>query len=125
MEELTHFLEQYENATNSHDFTAVTPLLTNDAVYWFSDGSFEGIDAIQAAFEKTWATIQNEVYHITQVRWVAVSDTAATCIYEFTWQGDIDGVHKFGRGRGTNAITKTADGWKMVHEHLSRYPSTI
>jgi ketosteroid isomerase-like protein len=123
MEELTHFLTQYEIATNSHDFDVVAPLLADTVVYWFSDGSFEGSDAIRTAFEKTWATIQNEVYAITDVRWVAISDTAATCIYEFKWQGDIDGVHKSGYGRGTNAMIKTADGWKMAHEHLSRYPA--
>jgi len=123
MEELEAFLKQYEIATNSHKFDNVQPLLATDAVYWFSDGSFEGHAAIREAFEKTWAIVKHEVYKIVNVRWIAESNTEAVCIYEFQWKGEIDGIKKSGIGRGTNVMSKISDDWQMVHEHLSRYPS--
>lgn len=122
MNELDQFVKQYEAATNSHNFDTVEPLIAKDAVYWFSDGSFEGHQAIRKAFESAWDTVKNEVYTITNVRWLAVSDTVAVCVYDFTWKGEIDGAQKSGGGRGTNALTKTATGWQIVHEHLSKYP---
>jgi ketosteroid isomerase-like protein len=124
MKELQKFLKDYEEATNSHDFDNVAPFLSSDAVYWFSDGSFEGTEAIRGAFDKAWGTIQNEVYGITNVRWIATSPDAAVCIYDFTWQGVIDGADRSGGGRGTNAFARTEDGWKMTHEHLSNYPAS-
>lgn len=123
MKELEDFLKQYEVATNSHKFDNVQSLVAVDAVYWFSDGSFEGHATIREAFEKTWATVKNEVYKIVNVRWVAESDSVAVCIYEFQWRGEIDGIEQSGVGRGTNAMSKIGGAWQMVHEHLSKYPS--
>jgi ketosteroid isomerase-like protein len=120
MDDLKTFLKKYEDATNSHDFDQVAPLLAVDAVYWFSDGSFEGREAIRAAFIKTWDTVKQEIYRIEDVRWLAVSATAAVCVYSFSWQGIINGVQRSGVGRGTNAMVKAKGNWLMVHEHLSK-----
>ena len=114
------FLKAYERATNSHDFSKVAPLIDDDAIYWFSDGSFEGIDAIKEAFENTWGKVKDEVYEIKSVRWLAKSDTIAICVYEFFWQGYVDGVKKSGNGRGTNVLVNTNGSWQITHEHLSK-----
>ncbi len=47
------FLRDYEQRTNTHRFAEVAPLIADNAVYWFNDGSFQGKDAIKQAFEKT------------------------------------------------------------------------
>jgi len=117
--DLDDFLKCYEQATNSHDFDRVAPLIADDAVYWFSDGAHEGITAIRAAFEAAWATIVDEDYRISDVRWVAVDDTVATCIYAFRWSGVVDGQPRSGIGRGTNVLARRDGRWVMVHEHLS------
>jgi len=62
-------LSSYEKAANSGDFDQVEPLIANDALYWFMDGSFDGIDEIRGAFEATWATINDETYEIEDIRW--------------------------------------------------------
>lgn len=121
-EELTEFIKHYEQATNGHDFDSVAPLISKDAVYWFSDGSYEGLASIREAFEAAWNTVKDEVYTISNVRWLAVSETVVVCVYDFSWKGLIDGEPKSGGGRGTNALSKTESGWQIVHEHSSNNP---
>jgi len=52
-EEVEAFLKCYEDAMNSHDFSRVRELLSEDAVYWFSEGSFSSLDEIKGAFVST------------------------------------------------------------------------
>lgn len=117
--ELNLFLKRYEDATNTHDFEQVAELIAEDAVYWFTDSSCEGIAAIRAYFDKGFATVKEEVYSIRGVRWIAQSDTVSTCTYEFHWQGYIDGELREGGGRGTNVLVKRDGRWQIIHEHLS------
>jgi uncharacterized protein (TIGR02246 family) len=118
--ELTSFVRQYEQATNGHDFDQLVPLIASDATYWFTDGSYQGIDAIRAAVERTFATIVDEAYTIGDLEWVAISDDLAVCRYRFSWTGVVDGKQSSGQGRGTNVVTKRDGAWAMLHEHLSR-----
>lgn len=115
-------LKLYETRINLHQFDQIAPLLSNDAVFWFSDGSHTGIDKIKGAFERTWQEIQNEVYWLEELNWIAAGDNAASCIYRFHWKGIIDGQLQEGYGRGTTVMRKVAGQWKIVHEHLSSLP---
>lgn len=124
MKELNEFLKQYEAATNSHDFEKVKPLISEEAVYWFSEGNFIGIESIQNAFEKTWNNIRDEVYMITGLQWLMVTETAAVCIYSFYWKGVVEGLPKEGKGRGTNVLVKNNNHWQIIHEHLSSSKSS-
>jgi hypothetical protein len=58
-------LRRYEQATNEHTFTRLAPLIANDAVYWFIDGSHRARAEIEAAISHTFATIRDEVYETT------------------------------------------------------------
>jgi ketosteroid isomerase-like protein len=115
-------LALFEEAANSADFDRVAPLIADDAVYWFTDGSFEGLDDVRQAFEQTWATIREETYRIGDARWIAVSDTVAVCVYRFTSSGMVDGHPFAASGRGTSVLVRGTGGWKIVHEHLSKDP---
>ncbi|MDA8206391.1 MAG: nuclear transport factor 2 family protein [Thermaerobacter sp.] len=97
-------LRQYEQAANSRDFDHVAPMVADHAVYWFSDGEFEGLDAIRGAFEMTWNTIEQERYAIEDVQWVVVGDQAAVCIYQFRSEGVVRGRPFLAVGRGTNVF---------------------
>lgn len=108
------FLNEYIRRTNLHQFDAVAPLIDDDAVYWFSSGSYRGLNAIQTAFERTWATIQNEQYAIEDLEWLMVDDLIATCIYTYRWKGSIDGVAREGTGRGTNVLRKDNEQWRIL-----------
>lgn len=116
-------LKQYESLINLHRFDAVAPLIAEGAVFWFNDGSFAGLEAIRSAFERTWAGLPDETYWLTDLRWIASGDTAASCIYQFNWKAKVDGLDAAGIGRGTTVLHKGINGWRIVHEHLSGMPN--
>ncbi len=120
LQELENFMKDYEQANNSHIFTNVAPFIAPNGNYWFTDGSYAGIDEIRDAIQATFDKIQDELYQISNVNWPVISDTAAACTYRFSWEGTVDGVHASGSGRGTNVLEKRDGSWKIVHEHLSR-----
>lgn len=115
-------LKQYEARINLHRFEDLAPLISDDAVFWFSEGSFTGPEAIRGAFERTWL-IRDETYWLDDLRWVAVGDTAAACTYRFNWTGIVEGQARAGSGRGTTVVRSEAGVWKIVHEHLSGLPA--
>ena len=118
--ELDTFLEAYETAANSRDFSKVAPFIADDAIFWFTNGIFNGKPAIQEAFEDTWHNIQDEAYTITNVKWVATSYWVATCTYEFKSDGVVNGKRQVYEGHGTNVVKRIAGRWRIVHEHLSK-----
>jgi len=119
-DELTAFMYQYEQATNRHNFDDLAPLIADDATYWFTEGSYHGIDAIKVAIERTFAAILDEVYQLEELEWITIADDQAVCRYHFRWTGIVDGKPTAGQGRGTNVVTKRNGVWTMLHEHLSR-----
>lgn len=118
-DELAAFLKAYERANNSHIWSNVEPFIARDATYWFTDGSYSGIDEIRQAIESTFAKIQNETYEIWDIHWPLVAENEAVSTYIFSWKGIVDGKPASGKGRGTNVFKKQEGSWKIVHEHLS------
>jgi 2,3-bisphosphoglycerate-dependent phosphoglycerate mutase len=117
------FIRKYEAATASHDLEATLELIADDAVYWFSDGgTYHGKDAIAAAIRSNFEAIKDEDYRISDVKWLAVSEDVAACVYSFSWSGMVGGTQTSGSGRGTTVIQKVDGEWRVVHEHLSRGP---
>ena len=116
------FLHEYERRTNPHRFEEVSPLIADDATYWFNDGSFQGKDAIRQAFEDTWELIKDEHYAIENVQWLVDEEHASVCIYLFRWQGNVEGQIRQGKGRGTSVLQKFGNSWQVIHEHLSSLP---
>lgn len=117
---VSEFLTDYERRTNSHDAAQLAPVIAEDATYWFSDGSHRGREAILAAIDDTWATIQDEAYAIRDVE--VVVESVATVVYRYTfhWSGVVDGEARSGAGRGTSIAVCREGRWVMLHEHLSR-----
>lgn len=112
-------LAAYEDRINRHDFDLLVPLIASDTTFWFSEGSYAGIDAIRGAFERTWASLNNDTYRLDGRDWIARGETVAACTYRFHWSTTVDGKPVSGEGRGTTVLRLGADGWRIVHEHLS------
>lgn len=118
-QELETFLKRYVDATNSHNFANVQPLLTPDAIYWFNKNESQGIPAIKANFEASWSYLPDEVYGIKDIRWLTIEKNSATCVYTYTYRGTHNAQPMQGSGRGTSILVKVAGSWRIAHEHLS------
>ncbi|HYB76128.1 MAG TPA: nuclear transport factor 2 family protein [Nitrososphaerales archaeon] len=118
------FIQVYEKKSASHRFDEVDPLIADDAVFWFNDGSFSGKDSIRKAFDRTSTfEIQDERYWLDNLRWLVKAEGFAVCIFSYHWTGVVEGVFKnLGDGRGTCVLRAFESGWKISHEHLSREP---
>lgn len=118
-DDLSAFVSDYERATNSHDAEATAQLIDVDATYWFTDGSYEGLDKIKVALKETFSRIQDETYRISDAECVFATPEYACFRYRFDWNGIVNGVPQHGHGRGTNVVRRSSGGWKVLHEHLS------
>ena len=118
------FLKLYEGATISRRFEDVAPLIADDAVFFFNDGSYVGKESIKGAFERTWAfDIQDEKYWLDNIQWLMKEDQVAVCTFAFHWTGVVKGKFKeLGSGRGTTVLGRSGSNWKVIHEHLSSEP---
>lgn len=118
--DLLAFLHEYERLANLCNFDAIASFIDEQAVYWFSNGSYQGIDEIRGAFEETWQHIKQEKYAISDVCWLFANGKEAVCIYRFHSDGIVDGRKQEYSGRGTNIFQKKNGVWKITHEHLSK-----
>lgn len=116
--ELETFLEAYEKAANSRDFGNVASMIADDAVFEFTDGTFKGKDAIQKAFEDTWTKIQDEAYTLSDITWNKASYWSATCSYNFTSDGVINGKRQVYKGKGISELRRKDGNWRIIRERL-------
>lgn len=112
-------MREYIEATNTHDFDNVEALVHADAVYFFSDQTCRAGLELRNYFERTWRTVVDEAYAAENLHWISIDEQSATCVYQYTWAGLIDGVMRQGVGRGTNVLIREQGQWLVVHEHLS------
>lgn len=115
-------LSAYVEALNTHSWDQIAAHVAEDAVFIFTEDTFTGHTAAQAAFEKTFALIQNEHFSLHDIVWTIITDDVAACRYEFRWKGLISGQEASGGGRGTTILRKTNGRWLIAHEHLGPYP---
>lgn len=120
--ELEKFIQVYEQKANTKNFDQVKPFIHTNAIFWFSDGSFHGLEEIKNAFEKTWDNLKDEVYKISDLRWLVQKDSEAVCIYKFSSESTFNNKKVIFNGRGTNVLKKIDNKWLIVHEHLSLEP---
>jgi len=118
MTEAARHLDEYVRALNTHDWKQVRPLIDDNAVFIFSEGTYVGIRAIEDAVQRTFALITDEHYQVMNQHWLWETEISALCYYDFAWRGKIDGREASGGGRGTSVLHITPKGWKIIHEHL-------
>ncbi len=114
-------LAAFEAALSRVDLDAAMALLSDDVVFFYSNGSAHcGKSAVRAAIKANFDSIRDDTYATHDHIWLAQSDIAAACTYRFDWTGTMDGKQVGGRGRGTTVLRRESDGWRIVHEHLSQ-----
>jgi ketosteroid isomerase-like protein len=113
------FVQRYEQALATQDWAVVDPLIDDDACVTFSNGAVHiGKAAIQRAFEENFAAIEDEAYRISNVHWVERNRASAVYLFDFDWNGRIDGRQAAGAGRGTCVLRHGTNGWRLLIEHL-------
>ena len=116
-----HCMAAFVAALNRKDMEAALGLLIDDVVFFYSNGAaLWGKAAIAQAIAANWQAIDRDNYTTHDHIWLAQSESAAVVVYSFSWSGLSDGKEIGGRGRGTTALRREADGWRIAHEHLSQ-----
>ena len=114
-------LAAFEAALAKADLDGAIAWLSDDAVFFYSnEAAHFGEQAIRAAIKANFDSIKDDSYATHDHIWLAQSELAAACICSFAWTGTLDGKQVGGRGRGTTVLRRERDGWRIVHEHLSR-----
>lgn len=125
-EAVVAFLHEFERLAEQEDFALIRDLIDERACFRFNDGDFIGRSAIQAAFEKTWRgdpTVKKARFYLSDITVLTVDEHTATATYTYHWEGS-QGDRRFAvRGRGSRVLVRSTSGWRIVHEHLSRWPA--
>lgn len=108
----------YQRALASHDWRQAAPWLHEDACCVFAEGTLHGKAAVCAAIRQTFEWIRSERYQVQNLHWTARGADFACCVYDFSWNGLIDGEPASGAGRGSCALIRDARGWRLLQEHL-------
>jgi ketosteroid isomerase-like protein len=113
------FIEDYEAALATRDWSQIERLIHRDACVTFSTGStHKGKEAVRRAFEGNFRAISEERYEISNIHWVRRDTQLAVYLFDFDWTGNIRGNAAQGGGRGTCVIVKDGPCWQMLVEHL-------
>lgn len=113
------FVPAYEMALATQDWSAVSPLINEDACVTFSSGTVHrGKEAVRRAFEGNFRAITDETYKISNVHWVRKDRQYAVYLFDFDWTGVIGGKSARGGGSGTCLLVKEPAGWQLLIEHL-------
>lgn len=116
------FIHQYETALATQQWEKVAPLIHEDCVATFSEGTHKGKTEVEQAFRRTFELIQDETYAISNLHWVQKTETMAVLVYNFSWSGMINGQYASGSGRGTSVLVKSENHWQLICEHLGPNP---
>jgi hypothetical protein len=114
-------LERFVAAGATRSFANVAGMIHPKALFRFNDGDYRGLEAIQGAFESTWAhDVKDERYYLSHIEVVSVDADSAAATFRFHWSGTgIQGPFQI-EGRGTSVLVRHQGKLKVMVEHLSR-----
>jgi ketosteroid isomerase-like protein len=122
---VVRFLNHFEEVAMKEDFDLLRDMIDERAYFRFNDGDFVGREAIRAAFEKTWRadpTVVKARFHLSDIVVLSIDRASATATYTWHWEGSQAGREFEVRGRGTRVLLHENGSFRIVHEHLSRFP---
>lgn len=119
------FLHHFEEVAMKEDFALLEDMIDERAYFRFNDGDFVGREAIRAVFEKTWRgdpTVKKARFYLSDIVVIATDTASASATYTYNWEG-AQGEREFKiQGRGTRVLVHDGRSFRIVHEHLSRFP---
>ncbi len=124
-ESVVRFLNHFEAVALKQDFSLLEDMVDERAFFRFNDGDFIGRQAIQVVFEKTWRgdpSVKKVRFYLSDIVVLTVDQASATATYTYHWEGSQDGRRFQIRGRGTRVLVHEGGTFRILHEHLSRFP---
>ena len=124
-ESVAEFLNHFEALAMKEDFSIIRDMIDERAYFRFNDGDFVGRQAIQAVFERTWRgdpTVKKARFYLSDIVVLTTDKASATATYTYNWEGSQGGREFKIQGRGTRVLLHEAGQFRIVHEHLSRFP---
>lgn len=125
-ESVVQFLHHFEAVAMKEDFRLLEDMIDERAYFRFNDGDFVGRTAIRAAFEKTWRgdpTVKKARFYLSEIVVLTLDATSASATYTYNWEGAQGGREFKIQGRGTRVLARAGGRFRIVHEHLSRFPA--
>ncbi|MBC7838675.1 MAG: nuclear transport factor 2 family protein [Nitrospiraceae bacterium] len=119
------FLHRFEEIAEKEDFALLRDMIHERAYFRFNDGDFRGREAIQAIFEKTWRgdpTVKKSRFYLSDIVVLTTDNSTATATYTYNWEGSQGGREFRIQGRGTRVLLSDNGQFRIIHEHLSRFP---
>jgi ketosteroid isomerase-like protein len=124
-ESVVQFLHHFEEVAMKEDFNLLREMIDERAYFRFNDGDFVGRQAIQAVFEKTWRgdpTVKKARFYLSDIVVLTTDQASATATYTYNWEGSQGGREFKIQGRGTRVLIREGGKFRIIHEHLSRFP---
>jgi ketosteroid isomerase-like protein len=124
-ESVIRFLNHFEEVAMKEDFSLLQDMIDERAYFRFNDGDFVGRKAIQAVFEKTWKadpTVRKARFYLSDIIVLTTDKASAAATYTYNWEGTQGSREIKIQGRGTRVLVHEGGGFRIVHEHLSRFP---
>lgn len=119
------FLHHFEAVAMKEDFDLLHDMVDEHAYFRFGDGDFVGRDAVRVAFETTWhgdPTLKKARFWLSDIVVLTLDHASASATYTWHWEGS-QGDSRFTiQGRGTRVLAYEDGRFRIVHEHLSRFP---
>jgi ketosteroid isomerase-like protein len=119
------FLNEFEALAEQEDFALIHDFIDEAAYFRFNDGDFIGRPAIRAVFEKTWRgdpTVKKARFYLSDIVVLTADHSTATATYNWHWEGSQGDKSFVIKGRGTRVLRFEGGRFRIVHEHLSRWP---
>src|SRR5947207_2432736 len=86
--QILDFLRTFVDASATRSFANVAGMIHPNALFRFNDGDYRGLEAIQSAFESTWAhDVKDERYYLSHVEVRSVDTDSAAATFQFNWSG--------------------------------------
>jgi hypothetical protein len=124
-EMVVQFLNHFEEVAMKEDFSLIRDMIDEKANFRFNDGDFIGRQAIQAVFEKTWRgdpSVKKTRFYLSDIVVLTTDHSSATATYTYNWEGSQGGQDFKIQGRGTRVLVREGGTFRIIHEHLSRFP---
>jgi len=114
-------LNAYIEAINSRDFSQVSKLLHENAVFYIDNKVQADLKQIAAYHEHFWNTLKDSKFWASDIDVIHSDCKCHVYLYQYKFSGYMDGKFVEGSGRSTDVFVQNdmTEQWQLLHEHSS------